>query len=136
MYVAIVEFPAIPAPRDDEFRAWFDWSNQALADADGLCDRRLLRSDDGRYLAIVEHDTSDTFAAMHQSQVASQVRDRLQTVLSGAPQARTYELVSQPLVSGGGCCGQEDGSGAEVATDRAAGTEQHGCCASEPATIG
>lgn len=128
MYVAIIEFPSIPAPRDADFRAWFDWSNQTLADAEGLRDRQLLRGDDGCYLGVVEHDTAITFAAMHASPAGTKVRERLQTVLSDAPHARTYGLVSQPFSRRGDCCTQEDGSTTAVGRDRAGDSGHHGCC--------
>jgi len=71
MFVAIARFPEIPTEREEEFQAWFAWSNDQLREIDGLKGRRLLRAPDGTYMALVEHKTSETFDAMHATEAAS-----------------------------------------------------------------
>ena len=76
MFVAIAQFPEVPTERVEEFQAWFAWSNGLLREIDGLQGRRLLRAADGTYTTLGEHQSAQTFAAMHLTEVAdpSQVR--------------------------------------------------------------
>lgn len=60
MFVAIASFPEVPTDRRDEFHAWFAWSNTQLRGTDGLEGRRLLRTTDGAYVALVEHRRSSS----------------------------------------------------------------------------
>lgn len=107
MFIALARFPQVPADRDTEFQEWFAWSSQQIADADGLLNRRLLRTPDGAYAALVEHDTADSFAAMHTTQVAAEVHSRLREILPEEPEATQFEVV---LESGSpACCGGAGG---------------------------
>ncbi len=68
MFVNIVRFPPLRPGTEDEFRAWFAWSNDEYAKHPGFIQRRLLQPRDrGSYVAIVEHESFDTFMAMHTS---------------------------------------------------------------------
>lgn len=69
MFVNIVEFPPIAAGRKDDFEAWFEWSNELYARFEGFLSRRLLKplDSDGPYVGIVEHESHETFMAMHTS---------------------------------------------------------------------
>ena len=118
MFVAIAQFPEVPAGQEDEFEAWFAWSNDQLRDIDGLQGRRLLRAGDGTYIALVEHQSARTFAAMHLTDVASLVHARLGQVLHGEPVATNYEVVAD-LAKSGSCCGG-GGHGGHGGHDRAA----------------
>ena len=82
MFVAIARFPEVSSELEDEFQAWFAWSNNQLRQVDGLTGRRLLRAADGAYIALVEHTSGETFAAMHDTEVASRVHARLGEILS------------------------------------------------------
>jgi len=104
MFVAIARFPEVPADREDEFEAWFAWSNSELRPIDGLTGRRLLRAADGTYAAVVEHASPETFAAMHATEVATQVRARLNDILNDQPRSTKYEVVAD-LAAAEGCCG-------------------------------
>ncbi len=54
--------------KDTEFRQWFEDSNRAYAQHPGFIRRVLLQPQDGRnYVAIVEHESRETFMAMHTS---------------------------------------------------------------------
>ncbi|NMM35213.1 MAG: antibiotic biosynthesis monooxygenase [Phycicoccus sp.] len=108
MFVAIAQFPEVPTEREEEFQAWFAWSNGQFHEIDGLQGRRLLRASDGTYTALVEHHSAETFAAMHLTEVASHVRARLTQVLQGEPMATKYEVVAD-LAKSGSCCGGGDG---------------------------
>jgi len=116
MFVAIARFPEVPGQREEEFQAWFAWSNEQLREIDGLTGRRLLRAADGTYTAIVEHQSAATFAAMHTTEAASQVHARLGEILEGEPVATKYEVVVD-LAKSGSCCG---GGGGQSGHDQSA----------------
>ena len=119
MFVAIAQFPEVPTEREEEFQAWFAWSNGQLNEIDGLQGRRLLRAADGTYSALVEHQSAETFAAMHLTEVASNVHARLGQVLDGEPVATKYEVVAD-LAKPGSCCGGGGGHGHQDGHDQVA----------------
>jgi heme-degrading monooxygenase HmoA len=133
MFVEIAQFPEVPTEREEELQAWFAWSNGQLREIDGLQGRRLLRAADGTYTALVEHQSAETFAAMHLTEVASLVHARLGQVLHGEPMATKYEVVAD-LAKSGSCCGGGGGHGGHGGHDRVAagaGVELQvagGCC--------
>jgi heme-degrading monooxygenase HmoA len=108
MFVAIARFPEVPTERADEFEAWFAWSNSELRPIEGLTGRRLLRAPDGTYAAVVEHASQETFAAMHATEVATQVHARLTAILNDEPRSTAYEVVAD-LEAAEGCCGGKGG---------------------------
>jgi heme-degrading monooxygenase HmoA len=68
MFVNVVKFPPIRVGKDEEFKEWFAWSNQEFSKHKGFIRRRLLKPmKGGSYAAIVEHESYDTFMAMHTS---------------------------------------------------------------------
>ena len=109
MFVALVQFPVVPVERDEEFREWFTWSNQQLQDTSGLKSRRLLRAEDGAYVALVEHESADTFAAMHKTAPVTGVQARLRQLLNDLPHATRFEVIVDS--STGSCCGGHGGNG-------------------------
>jgi len=133
MLVAIARFPEVPTEREPEFRAWFAWSNDQLREIDGLQGRRLLRAADGSYTALVEHQSAETFAAMHATEVAAHVHAKLAELLLEGPGATMYEVVMD-LAKSGSCCGGTSGHGGQHRHDLAlvgASTEAKvagGCC--------
>ena len=141
MIVAIARFPRVPAERDEDFRAWFAWSNLQLSETEGLKARRLLRSEEGAYVALVEHDSAETLAAMHATAKVAQIHERLAAVLPEGPHATRYDVVVDDAVEGSCCGGSLHGQHHEVAQpapahgDRAAETPADapadapaGCC--------
>jgi heme-degrading monooxygenase HmoA len=133
MLVAIARFPKIPTEREEEFQAWFAWSNDQLREIDGMLARRLLRAPDGTYTALVEHKSAETFAAMHASEVASRVHARLGEVFVDEPLATKYEVVVD-FAASRSCCGGTGGHEGQGGHDRAtagvsAGLQvTGGCC--------
>lgn len=114
MFIAITRFPEVPTEREPEFRAWFAWSNERLREVEGLQGRRLLRATDGSYTALVEHNTAETFAAMHATDATSQVQAKLGELLLDGPAATSYEVVADLAKSGsrwGGISGTSGTSG-------------------------
>ncbi len=95
MFVNIVEFPAIAEGHDEDFVAWFAASNEAFGGVPGFISRQLLRPQDGQggYVAIVVHESADTFRRMQQSTERSQAWERVSSFLTGTPQPRFFEVV-------------------------------------------
>ncbi len=127
MHIAIARFPTVPAERDQDFREWFAWSNDQLRDTAGLKARRLLRAPDGSYTALVEHESADTFAAMHTAGPVSKIHEQLGQILDDTAQATKYEVVVD-YASAGGCCGGAAGAGSHEAAPQARASA--GCCRS------
>lgn len=95
MFVNIVKFPAIKKGKEREFREWFFWSNDLYAGFPGFISRRLLKSTStGGYAAVVEHESEETFMAMHASERRVEAWKRVQPLLEGKPQPDFYEMVS------------------------------------------
>ncbi len=94
MFINIVHFPPIKPGRDAEFREWFAWSNEQYAKHPGFISRRLLKPrEGGNYAAVVEHESYDTFMAMHTSPTQTQAAERIKPLLDGSPAPQFYEVV-------------------------------------------
>lgn len=94
MFVNIIHFPPIKAGKDAEFRAWFAWSNETYARHRGFLSRRLLAPRaGGNYVAIVEHESYETFLTMHTSPTQAEARERVAPLLDGEPTPEFYEVV-------------------------------------------
>jgi antibiotic biosynthesis monooxygenase (ABM) superfamily enzyme len=95
MFVNIVQFPKVKADKDAEFRQWFSDSNDAYAKHAGFIRRLLLRPrDGGNYVAVVEHESHETFMAMHTSSTQAELRRRVAPFFDGNPQPAFYDVVS------------------------------------------
>lgn len=95
MFVNIVQFPEIKAARDAEFRQWFVDSNAAYAKHAGFIRRILLQPrDGGNYVAIVEHESHETFMAMHTSSTQAELRQRVAPLFEGNPKPAFYDVVT------------------------------------------
>ncbi len=94
MFVNFVEFPPIKAGKDAEFREWFTWSNKEFARQKGFIRRLLLQPrGGGSYAAIVEHESYETFMAMHNSPLHAQAYERVVPLFEGSPSPRFYDVV-------------------------------------------
>jgi len=94
MFVNIVKFPPIKEGKDREFREWFNWSTGKFARHEGFVSRRLFTPrEGGNYVAIVEHESFETFMAMHTSDDQAEARKRVVSLLSGDPEPHFYETV-------------------------------------------
>jgi len=66
VFVNVVKFPRIKKGKEDEFKKWFEWSNTVYEKFDGVISRLLLKPTKENYIgAIVEHESEETFVAMH-----------------------------------------------------------------------
>jgi len=94
MFVNVVNFPSIKPGKDAEFREWFAWSNQEYAKHKGFIRRRLLRPrGGGNYVSIVEHESYESFMAMHTSPTQAQAHKRVEPLFDGSPSPHFYEVV-------------------------------------------
>ncbi len=93
MFVNIVHFPSVTEGKDAEFREWFAWSNELFASHKGFISRKLLKPrNSGNYVAIVEHESYDTFMAMHTSPAHAEANQRAKPLLDGDPSPEFYEV--------------------------------------------
>lgn len=96
MFVNIVEFPPIVAGKEQEFEERFAWSNTLYEPFTGFISRRLLKptSAGGPYVGIVEHESEETFMAMHTSDTREQARAKVDECFGGGrPTPRFYTVV-------------------------------------------
>jgi heme-degrading monooxygenase HmoA len=94
MFMVIINFPPIKEGKDAEFREWFAWSNEVVAKQEGLIKRRLLKPlKEGNYAAVVEHESYETFMAMHTSPDHDEAGKRVGPLLDGHPTPQFYEVI-------------------------------------------
>lgn len=95
MFVNIVEFPPIKKGKDNEFKEWFAWSNSVFEKFDGFISRRLLKPTKGKenYAAIVEHESEETFMAMHMSEEREKVHEKVKALFDGSPKPSFYDVI-------------------------------------------
>ena len=74
-FVNLVNFPPIRPGKEAEFLEWFRWSNELYSKHKGFISRTLLKPTEGNpnYAAIVEHESEETFMAMHLSKVVKKL---------------------------------------------------------------
>jgi len=93
MFVNIIEFPPIKEGKDVEFREWFEWSNTVYASFRGFISRRLLKStEEGNYVGLVEHESEETFMAMHLSDERQKAWAKVEPLLKGSPTPSFYNV--------------------------------------------
>lgn len=96
MFVVIVDFPPIEEGKDAEFREWFAQTNKEFACYGGFVSRRLLKPvKDGNYAAIVEHESQETFMAMHNTPAHDEASKRVGPMFDGSRSPRFFEVVSE-----------------------------------------
>jgi heme-degrading monooxygenase HmoA len=94
VFVNIIHFPPIKAGKEAEFREWFVWSNGEYAKHQGFIGRRLLQPrQGGSYVAIVEHESHETFMAMHTSPTQARANEHVKPLLDGGPTPEFYEVI-------------------------------------------
>lgn len=96
MFVVIINFPPIKAGKDDEFRKWFVQTNKEFAKYKGFISRRLLKPlKDGNYAAIVEHESHETFMAMHNTPAHTEASKRVEPMFDGSRSPKFYEVIAE-----------------------------------------
>lgn len=96
MFINVVQFPPVKPGKDEEFRQWFAWSNAEYAKHNGFIRRRLLKPrDGGAYSAIVEHESYETFMAMHTSPTQAEAKKRVGPLLEGNPTPHFHDVAME-----------------------------------------
>jgi heme-degrading monooxygenase HmoA len=94
MFIVIVNFPPIKNGKDAEFREWFAGTNKEFKSFKGLISRRLLKPvKGGNYAAVVEHESKETFMAMHESHAHEEAGRRVAPLFDGTPSPQFYEVI-------------------------------------------
>ena len=83
MFVNLVNFPSVKPGKEAAFLEWSRWSNEVYFKHKGFISRTLLKSTEGgpRYAAIAEHDSKETFMAMHLSKDRAEAFEKVQPLL-------------------------------------------------------
>jgi len=61
----------------------------------GFVSRKFLKSTDGSYRIVVEHESKDTFVKMHNSPEHEKVHPAGHAFMSGPPQRKTYTVAAE-----------------------------------------
>jgi heme-degrading monooxygenase HmoA len=95
MFIVVISFPPIKEGKDAEFREWFATSNEEFSKYKGFLRRRLLKPmKGGTYVGVHEHESQETFEAMHDSEPHAEARASVDpSFVEGAPSAVFYEVV-------------------------------------------
>jgi len=93
MFINIIHFPPIKNGKDEEFKKWFAWSNELYAKHKGFISRRLLKPrDGGHYVGLVEHESYETFMAMHTSPTQAEANAATTGLFENHPTPEFYEV--------------------------------------------
>ena len=79
---------------EDDFKKWFAESNAVLSGFPGFVSRRFLKSHDGGYRIVVEHESKETFIKMHNSPEHERLHPVGHSFMSGDPVRRTFAVVA------------------------------------------
>lgn len=94
MFVNIIHFPPVREGEDAQFREWFEWSNEVYSAWPGFISRKLLQPrSGGNYAALVQHESYETFMAMHMSDDQAGAKVRVDELLEGSPKPEFYEVL-------------------------------------------
>ena len=77
---------------EDDFKSWFSESNKILSSFPGFVSRRFLKSNDGSYRILVEHESKDTFIKMHQSSEHEKIHPKGHSFMSADPVRKTFTV--------------------------------------------
>ena len=80
---------------EEEFKAWFAESNRILRDFPGFISRKFLKSPDGSYRILVEHESKETFVKMHQSPEHEKIHPQGHSFMSADPVRKTYTVAAE-----------------------------------------
>ena len=79
---------------ESEFKVWFSESNKILSKADGFVSRRLLKSPDGSYRILLQHQSKDTFEKMIDSEEHKKLNTVAVTFMIKSPTRMLYEVLA------------------------------------------
>ena len=94
MFVMIADV-SLKEGAEDDFKSWFSESNKVLSSFPGFVSRRFLKSADGSYRIIVEHESKETFIKMHQSPEHEKLHPKGHSFMSVDPVRKTFNVIVQ-----------------------------------------
>ncbi len=94
MFVMIADIQLKDGAEED-FKNWFAESNKVLSNFPGFISRKFLKSSDGSYRILVEHESKETFIKMHQSPEHEKVHPTGHSFMSADPQRKTYTVAAE-----------------------------------------
>lgn len=80
--------------REEEFRAWVVESNKIISKFSGFVSRRLLQGADGSLRMLVEFESKEQFAAMHQSKDHQIVHQQAAEFHGAPPSPNIYTVMA------------------------------------------
>ena len=80
---------------EDDFKTLFSESNKILSSFPGFVSRRFLKSIDGSYRIIVEHETKETFMTMIQSPEHQEFHLKLHSFMSVEPVKKIFTVAAE-----------------------------------------
>ena len=80
---------------EEDFKSWFSESNKVLANFPGFISRKFLKSADGSYRIVVEHESKETFIKMHNSPEHEKLHPQGHSYMSEPPQRKTYTVAAE-----------------------------------------
>ena len=80
---------------EDDFKTLFSQSNKILSSFPGFVSRRFLKSIDGTYRIIVEHETKETFMTMIQSPEHQEFHPKLHSFMSTEPMKKLFTVSAE-----------------------------------------
>ena len=78
---------------ESEFKNRLAEQHKILSKLDGFVSRRLLKSSDGKYRIMVEHQSKETFEKMTQSPEHKKFHDESVTFMESHPIPKIFEVV-------------------------------------------
>jgi len=94
MYVAIIDMP-LKEEKEEEFKAWITETNKILAKNPGFVNRRLGKSNDGKYIIIAEFESEEAHHKIHQTPEHHLIATQLMGFLKQGPSRKFYDVISQ-----------------------------------------
>lgn len=94
MYVAIIDMP-LREEKEMEFKTWINQTNQILSKQPGFINRRLAKSEDGKYIIIVEFADKESHHKIHRTPEHHQISMQLMGFLKQGPSRKFYDIISQ-----------------------------------------
>ena len=95
MFVTIVNFPPVKTGKHSEFFEWFMKTNKDFEQQYGFIRRKLLKPMNGStYAALIEHESYETFMAMHKSDIYARAVEEGKPLFNGHPMPWFFEEIN------------------------------------------
>ena len=94
MFVMIADIQ-LKEGAEENFKKWFAESNKTLCTFPGFISRKFLKSPDGTYRILVEHESKETFIKMHQSPEHEKIHPTGHSFMSADPVRKTYLVAAE-----------------------------------------